>query len=276
MDHESDILIVGAGPTGLALCAQLCSFGVRARIIDRGLDRAHESRALGVQARTLELLQSIGLGDALVARGNPSARLMLHVEGRVVAEAELGGFAGSDTKYPFVLFVSQAETEKLLGDHLAAHSVTVERGIELGTARQPEPLEKGSGVQRDCPLQVARVAELLELRDVALDDSGVESQLAAATDRVRRAEVAAKHVDRLAQDGASAFLIGVRPQKREQPLSRHTAPSGARQHREDCLPTRLRSGTGNRTSILLDREPTQRTNPEHRFLPRTRKIAMVS
>ena len=131
MDHESAILIVGAGPTGLALCAQLCAFGVRARIIDRALDRAHESRALGVQARTLELLQGIGLGDALVARGNPSAHLMLHVEGRVVAEAELGGFAGSDTKYPFVLFVSQAETEKLLGDHLAARGVTIERGVEL-------------------------------------------------------------------------------------------------------------------------------------------------
>ena len=102
------------------------------RIIDRALDRAHESRALGVQARTLELLQSLGLGDALVARGNPSAHVMLHVEGRVVAEAELGGFAGTDTKYPFVLFVSQAETEQLLGDHLTSQGVTIERGVELG------------------------------------------------------------------------------------------------------------------------------------------------
>jgi len=132
-ETNADILIVGAGPTGIALCAQLCSFGVRARIIDRSLDRAHESRALGVQARTLELLQSIGLGDALVERGNPSARLMLHVEGRVVGEAELGAFGGSDTKYPFVLFVSQAETEKLLGDHLVAHGVTIERGVELAS-----------------------------------------------------------------------------------------------------------------------------------------------
>src|SRR5262245_35319254 len=128
---ETDILIVGAGPTGLALAAQLQSFGVRVRIIDRALDRAHESRALGVQARTLELLRTVGLGDALVALGNPSAHVMLHVDGRVVAEAELGKFAGTDTKYPFVLFVSQAETERLLGDHVASHGVTIERGVEL-------------------------------------------------------------------------------------------------------------------------------------------------
>jgi 2-polyprenyl-6-methoxyphenol hydroxylase-like FAD-dependent oxidoreductase len=128
---DVDILIVGAGPTGLSLCAQLCSFGVRARIIDRALDRAHESRALGVQARTLELLQTLGLGDALVARGNPSAQLVLHVEGHVAAEVELGRFAGTDTRYPFVLFVSQAETERLLGDHLAAQGVAIERGVDL-------------------------------------------------------------------------------------------------------------------------------------------------
>ena len=131
MSLTADILIVGAGPTGLALAAQLRSFGIRARIIDRALDRAHESRALGVQARTLELLQCIGLGDALVARGNPSARLMVHVDGRVVGEAELGAFGGSDTKYPFVLFVSQAETEQLLGDHLTTHGVSIERGVAL-------------------------------------------------------------------------------------------------------------------------------------------------
>jgi len=129
--NTTDVLIVGAGPTGLALCAQLLLFGVRARIIDRSLNRAHESRALAVQARTLELFQALDLADELVSRGNKSAKLMLHVDGRVVAGAQLAGFAAADTRFPFVLFVSQAETEALLGERLASQGVTIERGIEL-------------------------------------------------------------------------------------------------------------------------------------------------
>jgi 2-polyprenyl-6-methoxyphenol hydroxylase-like FAD-dependent oxidoreductase len=128
---EVDVLVVGAGPTGLALAAQLQAFGVRFRIIDRAADRAHESRALGVQARTLELLQDLDLADALVARGNESVRVMIHVDGRVAAEAELGNFGRDDTRFPFLLFVSQAETEALLGDRLAAGGGRIERQVEL-------------------------------------------------------------------------------------------------------------------------------------------------
>jgi 2-polyprenyl-6-methoxyphenol hydroxylase-like FAD-dependent oxidoreductase len=129
-DRDLDVLIVGAGPTGLTLAAQLRSFGVRFRLIDRAWDRAHESRALAVQARTLELLDSIGLAEPLVARGNPSARVVIHIEGRV-AEMQLSAFGAVDTRFPFVLFVSQAETEALLGEYLASHGVPVERGVEL-------------------------------------------------------------------------------------------------------------------------------------------------
>ena len=126
-----DVLIVGAGPTGLTLAAQLRTFGVRFRVIDRALDRAHESRALAVQARSVEILQNLGLGDALVGRGNTSASITLHIEGRVAAKVRLGDFGAADTRYPYILFVSQAETEKLLSDHLSAQGVTIERGVEL-------------------------------------------------------------------------------------------------------------------------------------------------
>ncbi len=130
-----DVLIVGAGPTGLTLAAQLKAFGVDFRLIDRTSERAHESRALAVQARTLEILQRLGLGEALVGQGNSSTSLALHFEARRVVKVQLGGFAASDTRFPFILFVSQAETEALLGEHLGRKGATVERGVELLTSR---------------------------------------------------------------------------------------------------------------------------------------------
>jgi 2-polyprenyl-6-methoxyphenol hydroxylase-like FAD-dependent oxidoreductase len=126
-----DVLIVGAGPTGLALASQLRAFGTTFRIIDRSLDRAHESRALAVQARTLEILDSIGAGDELVASGRTSTRLVLHFGARTVATAQLGDIGATDTRYPFILFVSQAETERQIGERLTAAGVTIERGVEL-------------------------------------------------------------------------------------------------------------------------------------------------
>jgi 2-polyprenyl-6-methoxyphenol hydroxylase-like FAD-dependent oxidoreductase len=99
--------------------------------VDRSLDRVHESRALGVQARTLELLQPYGLADALVARGNPSASLRFHFENGASTGFRLSDFGAGDTCFPFVLFVSQAETEALLGEHLGAHGIPIERGVEL-------------------------------------------------------------------------------------------------------------------------------------------------
>ena len=95
------------------------------------MDRVHESRALGVQARSLEVLQTLGLGEVLVRRGNTSARLVIHLDTRRVAEARLGEFGVTDTRFPFILFVSQAETEAVLGNHLASVGVVIERGVEL-------------------------------------------------------------------------------------------------------------------------------------------------
>src|SRR5262249_52196385 len=128
---DLDVFIVGAGPTGLALAMQLQRFGGRFRIIDKLHDRTRESRALGVQARTLELLQTFGLGEALVARGNTSTRLKLHLEGRALATVSLGNIGAADTRFPFVLFVSQAETEPGLTEYLNAAGIFVEPGSEV-------------------------------------------------------------------------------------------------------------------------------------------------
>ncbi len=131
MSHEAvDVLVVGAGPTGLSLAAALAGHGVRPRLIDRAHDRAHESRALAIQPRTLEVLAGLGITPQLVQRGNRTVQLRVHARGRERA-APLFDFGLADTAYPYLLFLSQAETERILGEHLSNVGITVERGVEL-------------------------------------------------------------------------------------------------------------------------------------------------
>jgi 2-polyprenyl-6-methoxyphenol hydroxylase-like FAD-dependent oxidoreductase len=125
-----DVLVVGAGPTGLTLAAQLHAFGAATRIVDRQPDRVHESRALAIQPRSLEVLRGLGVAEELVSRGNDAVQVQLHASGRVVP-VRLFGLGLDDTSYPFLLFISQSETEQVLNDHLAARGVPVERGVEL-------------------------------------------------------------------------------------------------------------------------------------------------
>jgi 2-polyprenyl-6-methoxyphenol hydroxylase-like FAD-dependent oxidoreductase len=130
--EQLDVLVVGAGPTGLTLAAQLQAVGAAVRIIDRQPDRVHESRALAVQPRTLEVLRGLGVTQELVARGNDAVWVQLHA-GRRVVRIRLFGLGLADTAYPFLLFVSQADTEQVLNEHLAARGVRVERSVELVT-----------------------------------------------------------------------------------------------------------------------------------------------
>ncbi|GFJ81446.1 FAD-dependent monooxygenase [Phytohabitans houttuyneae] len=131
----AQVLVVGAGPTGLALAAQLTAFGVRVRLVDRAADRVHESRALAIQPRTLEVLAGLGVTERLVAAGNRMVRLVLHVRGRALS-LPMFDFGLADTAYPYLLFLSQAETERILTEHLAAAGVVVERQVELTALTQ--------------------------------------------------------------------------------------------------------------------------------------------
>jgi 2-polyprenyl-6-methoxyphenol hydroxylase-like FAD-dependent oxidoreductase len=136
---EIDVLVVGAGPTGLALAAQLQAYGTRFRIVDRQLDRVRESRALAVQPRTLEVLAGSGMTDEMVACGNQAVRLQMHF-GSSVVPVPLFDIGIDDTAYPYLLFLSQAETERILVRRLAEHGVDIERGVEL------TQLQQGDGV----------------------------------------------------------------------------------------------------------------------------------
>src|SRR5262249_46240455 len=128
---ETEVLVVGAGPTGLMLAHELCCRGARVRIVDENPSPAHESRALVVHARTLELLDRHGLAGPLVQRGRRTMGLAGPVEGHADFEVTLGDIGVDDTPFPFILFVSQAETEKLLEGALEARGTRIERGTKL-------------------------------------------------------------------------------------------------------------------------------------------------
>jgi 2-polyprenyl-6-methoxyphenol hydroxylase-like FAD-dependent oxidoreductase len=153
--HHTDVLIVGAGPTGLTLAAQLHALGATVRIVDRGTDRAHESRALAVQPRTLEVLAQLGLAATLVERGRRGVRVRLHL-GRRVVELPLFDIGIPDTAYPFLLFVSQAETERVLVEHLAAGGIRVERAVELAGFRTEDGMVAGTLRHADGSVEAAQ------------------------------------------------------------------------------------------------------------------------
>ncbi len=128
---DTDVLVVGAGPTGLVMAAELVSRGVPCRTIDRAPERSPHSRALVVHARSLELLDKMGIAAELVDRGRRTMRVSIYVDGRRAADLQLGDIGVDDTSFPFVLFVSQAETEALLERHLNDLGGAVERPVEL-------------------------------------------------------------------------------------------------------------------------------------------------
>ena len=137
---DADVLIVGAGPTGLVLALWLTKQGVPVRIIDKSDGPAADSRALAVQARTLELYRQLDLADEVLARGYQVPALNLWVGGRSKARIPLPDLGRGLTPYGLVVF-PQDEHERLLIERLEALSVSVERRTELVSFR-----DAGGGV----------------------------------------------------------------------------------------------------------------------------------
>ncbi|MFV3126855.1 FAD-dependent monooxygenase [Niveispirillum sp. KHB5.9] len=137
-EPDCDVLVVGAGPTGLMAACLLVRSGVRVRIIERRVEPTRESRAFAVQARTLELMRALGLADRFLARGVIAGSVNLHVGGRFHGGLNFDLAQAGDTPFPFILMIPQSETEALLIQDLAEQGVRVERGRELGGLMQDD------------------------------------------------------------------------------------------------------------------------------------------
>jgi len=131
-----DVLIVGAGPTGLMLANQLVRRGVNPVIIDRHPGPSLQTKALGVQARTLEIYAQLGIIERALELGQPATGANLWPEGRFGARIPLGDIGRSLSPYPFLLILGQDDNERLLGDALRARGVQVQWDTELVALEQ--------------------------------------------------------------------------------------------------------------------------------------------
>src|ERR1700731_990940 len=128
---QSDVLIIGAGPTGLVLALWLTRLGVKVRIVDKTAGPGTTSRALAVQARTLELYRQLDLTEAVGAQGHHVPAVNLWVKGEAAARLAFESVGAGLTPYPFLHIFPQDQHEKLLIERLQALGVTVERRTQL-------------------------------------------------------------------------------------------------------------------------------------------------
>jgi 2-polyprenyl-6-methoxyphenol hydroxylase-like FAD-dependent oxidoreductase len=134
---ETDVLIVGAGPTGLVLALWLDAQGVRVRIIDKAKTPGTASRALAVQARTLELYQQLGLHRDVLERGLRVESANMWLAGEKVGRIAIDHVGDDLSPFPFVIIYPQDEHEKLLIERLAERGIFVEREKELTALEEP-------------------------------------------------------------------------------------------------------------------------------------------
>ena len=125
---KTDVLVVGAGPVGLTMAAELVRYGLSVRIVEKAAQATDKSKALVLWSRTLELIDRMGCTPSFVAAGLKATGAVITTGNRTIAHVSLGGVA---SPYPYALMIPQSETERLMAEHLASLGVTVERSVEL-------------------------------------------------------------------------------------------------------------------------------------------------
>ena len=128
MPADASVLVVGAGPTGLLLAAELHRRGVRCRLIDAHASPLHWDRATVVHPRSLEIFESLGILGPFLAAGVKQYRARLHSDGALLGNIDLA-LCGS--RHGFNLGLSEEVTESILTAYLERHGGGVERGARL-------------------------------------------------------------------------------------------------------------------------------------------------
>jgi 2-polyprenyl-6-methoxyphenol hydroxylase-like FAD-dependent oxidoreductase len=135
---DTQILVVGAGPTGLMLALQLRRLGLQPLLIDRHSGPAQQSRALGVQARTLEIYAQLGIAERALELGRRATGINLWRGSKPAARVPLGDIGRELSPFPYLLILGQDDNERLLGERLAQFGGEVQWNTELVALEQHE------------------------------------------------------------------------------------------------------------------------------------------
>lgn len=131
-ESHYQVVIVGAGPTGLALAAELKRLGIQSLILDRLKEGLKTSRAAAIHARTLEVLEPLGVTQELLKKGIILSKFNVRDKNRILASVS---FTELQTKYPYILACPQEETEEILFSSLESLGGHVERACEVTAIR---------------------------------------------------------------------------------------------------------------------------------------------
>ncbi|RYE24178.1 MAG: monooxygenase, partial [Sphingobacteriaceae bacterium] len=112
------VLIVGAGPSGLMMAAQLLRYGVQPLVIDSKKGPTNQSRALAVQARSMEIYRQMGLSDRALQEGIQAESVSIRNEEKELVNLSLKNLGKNSTLFPFVHLLEQSKNERLLLDFL--------------------------------------------------------------------------------------------------------------------------------------------------------------
>ena len=133
---RTQAVIIGAGPTGLSMAAQLQRYNINYVILEWNEGITKLSKAVVVQARTLEIFEELGLAEEAVRRGRLTTALNIYYKGQRKAEIDLAGLGDGISAFPFVLSLEQSKTEQLLADHLAKYQSFVSWQSEVTAIEQ--------------------------------------------------------------------------------------------------------------------------------------------
>src|ERR1700742_3828909 len=130
MQSNYPVIICGAGPTGLMLAAQLSRYNIDFLIIDKKSAPTTESRALVVQARSMEIYEQMGLSDEVEQEGRPATGISLYKKGKQVASIFLRTMGEKISPFPYAMIYEQSKNEDLLNRHLESGGGSVQWNTE--------------------------------------------------------------------------------------------------------------------------------------------------